>query len=431
MKKMLSAALAAFMAITLLPGCQKSGTTKDGKTELLLGLPGGDSVTAWQIVDNFKAQYGDKYDIKEDTSSWADFTQKIKLQFVAKTDVTPVFFTDSMQAMTFGAQGAVLDIKDFVDSEFDKEKYNKSLYAISDAEGHLWGVPHGLNSIAVLYNKDILDECGVPYPTEDWTFQDMIDMAKKLTLDRDGDGETDVYGIHYIHNITQGWWPFMLAVGTSPYKNDFRDSNLDDPLVREAMVKYMETVNEGCQMEPAELAAIGGQDAAFADGKVAMVICQASALKAINKFNPELNYDAQIMPVGWSGVRPCVYVPNTWQIYAGVSEGEKEGCLDWLRHYLSEESQMIIASGDLSFPCMKSALDEVTNSGRKPENIDSFYRGIDEHGVTLLENPASSVSRSCVDNMTQKIRAGEDMDHWIQQSHTDMQRELDYFYENR
>ncbi len=168
MKKALCTALAAFMTFTLLPGCQKNGS--DGRTKPLLGLPGGDGGTNWKIVENFKAANADKYEVTEDTSAWGDFAQKIKLQFVSKNDVMPVFYTDSMQAMTFGAQGAVLDLKDWVDSEFDKELYNKSLYAISDAEDHLWGVPHDLNSIAIYYNKEIFDEKGIAYPTEDWTW---------------------------------------------------------------------------------------------------------------------------------------------------------------------------------------------------------------------------------------------------------------------
>ena len=433
MKKALCAALAAFMALTLLPGCQKNnGVTKDGKQELLLGLPGGNGNTAWKVVENFKAAYGDKYEIKTDEGSWSDFNQKIKLQFVSKNDVTPVFFTDSMQAMTFGAQGAVLDLKDWVDAEIDAEAYNKALFAITDAEGHLWGVPHALNSIAMVINKDILAERGVAFPSEDWTWEQMLDMAEKLTFDRDGDGKTDVYGIYYASNITQGWLPFMSAVGVSPYKNDFHDSNLDDPKVKEAMEKYAAPIRAGYLMPAAELAAEGKIANAFANGKVAMALVQSAALPSVNKFNPDLNYDAQVMPIGWSGERKQVYVPNTWQVYAGVSEGEKEGCLDWLKHYLSEESQMLVASeGPSGFPIMKSALESISAAGRKPENIGAFYNYIDECGITLLENPSSSVTRTHVDNMASKIMAGEDIDKWIETAHTDMQRELDYFYENQ
>ncbi len=433
MKKALCAALAALMTLTLLPGCQNNGGAGNGgKTKLLLGNPGGDGLTPTKIVENFKAATADKYEITEDTSAWGDFTQKLKLQFVSKSNVTPVFVTDSMQAMTFGAQGAALDLKDWVEAELDTELYSDALYAITDTEGHLWGVPHALNCVAVYYNKEIFDERGIAYPTEDWTYEDMLKLAEELTFDRDGDGKNDVFGIDYKANITLGWLPFMSAVGVSPYKNDYRDSNLDDPKIKEAMEKYAAPIRAGYLMPEADLAAYGGTEAAFAEGKIAMAFGQSSVIAKINKFNPDLDWDVQIMPIGWTGERKCVYVPNTWQVYAGVDEDVKVAVLDWLKYYLSEESQMIVATeGPAGFPIMKTALDAISEAGRKPEHIDVFYKAIDDCGITLLENPSSATTRTIVDNMASKIKAGEDIDKWIEQSHIDMQRELDYFYENQ
>lgn len=428
MKKIISAAVAAVMSLTLLAGCSGGDKSANGKTKLLLGLPGGDGLTPWKIVENFKEANKDKYVVEEDTSAWGDFTQKIKLQFVSKNDVTPVFVTDSMQAISFGAQGAVMDLQSWVDEKIDKTLYNKALTTLTDKEGHLWGVPHGLNSIAMVINKDIFAEKGVEIPTEDWTWQEMLDLAKKLTFTR-ADG-TKVYGINYTSNITQGWLPFMSAVGVQPYKDDFRNSNLDDPKVKDAMVKYRWAIDEGLVMPAAELSAIGGAEQAFANGQIAMALLQASSIKPINNFAPDLNYDAIMMPIGWNGERTCIYVPNSWQVYAGVSEDEKEGVLAWLEYFLSEEAQMIIANEGSSFPCMIKALDAVTNSGRKPEHIDAFYKGINEYGLTLLENPTSGTTRSVVDTMTSKIKAGDDIDARIAEAHQTMQDELDYFYES-
>ncbi len=428
MKKVICAALAALMVLTLLPGCQnnKGG---DGVTELLIGIPGGDEATV-KLAENFKNANADKYVVTTDETAWGDFVTKIKLQFVAKNDVTPVFYTDSMQAMTFGAQGAVADLTEWADKELDKELYTSALTAITDTEGHLWGVPHGINSVAVIYNKDVFDAAGVAYPTEDWTWQEMLDKAKELTRDTDGDGETDVYGIQYSYNITLGWLPFMAAVGVSPYKDDFRNSNMDDPKIKEAMEKYAQPINDGLRMPPAELAAYGGNQA-FADGKIAMNLVQYSVINGINKNYPDLNYDAVMAPIGWNGERTCIYVPNTWQVYAGLDENVKAAALDWLKYYLSEEAQMLIAAESTGLPVMKKALDAVPAARPVPAGLDAFWKGIDEHGMTLLENPASATTRTYIDEMTNKIQNGEDVATWVDQTHVDMQRELDYFYENQ
>lgn len=435
MKKALCAALAALMALTLLPGCKKesSSLTADGKTKLLLGLPGGQGVTAMKIVENFKAANSDKYEITTDEAAWGDFTKKLQLQVASGQDVTPVFFTDSMQAMTFGANGVALDLSEWINTELDASLYNSALYSLEDANGSIWGVPHALNSIAMVINKDILAARGVEFPTEDWTWEQMLDMAADLTYTRE-DGEK-VYGIYYSSNITQGWLPFMSAVGVIPYKDNYQYSNLDDPKVKEAMEKYAGPVKAGQVMPSAELEAVGGAVAAFAQGYIAMALLQSSSVAQINKWDDEndsitLNYDAQIMPIGWNGERTCVYVPNSWQIYSGVDKNVKAACLDWLKYYLSEEAQMLVATeGPSGFPIMKSALDSISESGRRPDNIAAFYKGIDEYGQTLLENPSSAVSRTVVDSMTADIYNGEDVSARVDEAHEIMVQTLDDFYE--
>jgi len=431
MKKKLSMILTGALTLTLLAGCTGNKTTKTvGKTDLLIGLPGGDGVTDMRVVNTFKEAKKDQYNITTDESGWSDFTKKVKLQLVAKNDITPVFFTDSAQAMSFGEQGALMDLDAKVTADIDEEKYIKALRAVTNLDGKLWGVPHALNAIAVIYNKDIFDERGVTYPTEEWTYEDMLNMAEKLTFDRDGDGKTDVYGIKYLGNITQGWWPFMLAHGVSPLSEDMRRSNLDDPKIIEAMRNFSRPHKNGSMAGGPEIQAKGGIEAAFADGMVAMYISQISAITAINKFNPDLNYDAQIMPIGWNGERSCVYVPNVWVIADSATEEQKEASWDWIRHYLSEESQMLIAETLPSgVPIMKKALDTVTNNGVKPAGKDAFYRGIDEFGTTILENPCSTDVNSIINNMASKISEGESIEEWVATSHQELQETLDYFYE--
>ena len=39
-------------------------------------------------------------------------------------------------------------------------------------EGKLYGIPKDFDTNAVFYNKEIFDQAGVAYPTDDWTFED-------------------------------------------------------------------------------------------------------------------------------------------------------------------------------------------------------------------------------------------------------------------
>ncbi|MBD2865489.1 ABC transporter substrate-binding protein [Paenibacillus oceani] len=50
------------------------------------------------------------------------------------------------------------------------------------ANGEVYGVPFDLNHLALFYNKDIFDKRGVPYPKDGMTWEDMIDLSRKLTF---------------------------------------------------------------------------------------------------------------------------------------------------------------------------------------------------------------------------------------------------------
>lgn len=62
-------------------------------------------------------------------------------------------------------------------------------------QGQLTCIPQNFSSLVVYYDKDLFDAAGLPYPSDDWTWDDFVDTATALTLDTDGDGTIDQYGV--------------------------------------------------------------------------------------------------------------------------------------------------------------------------------------------------------------------------------------------
>src|SRR5262249_41996993 len=56
----------------------------------------------------------------------------------------------------------------------------------------LYALPIDNGSEAVYYNKELFDKAGVPYPKNDWTWDDLLDKARRLT--RTDDPTRPVYG---------------------------------------------------------------------------------------------------------------------------------------------------------------------------------------------------------------------------------------------
>ena len=65
--------------------------------------------------------------------------------------------------------------------------------------GELKGLPFAQAYTALFYNATLFDDAGIEYPTTDWedeswTWDKLVEIAKKLTKDIDGDGKIDQYG---------------------------------------------------------------------------------------------------------------------------------------------------------------------------------------------------------------------------------------------
>lgn len=438
-------ALCIFLTLILvfsMTACQKDDTTLTtasllegydpaAETNLEIGNPSGNALTADEIYDGFKAAFPN-IKVTVDTTPWGDYMTKLKTQLAANNPAD-CFITDSGYLQSLGGKDAVLDIKGVVDRDLDPEQYvSSALYSGLDAEGHLWGVPHAMNSIAILYNKDLFDEAGIDYPTADWTYEEMFDIAKKLTKDTDGDGEMDIYGYALSPFITEGWLPAVLAGGGRPLSDDRKTSEIASAASMEGWKRYVQPIKENFAPTSHWITINGSKELCFVNGKIAMILTSASNLKGIaDMAGDSFNYDAQVMPVGWTGVRPCVYVPNQWSIYAGSPEQEQGAAWEWIKYYLSPESQMIVGQKRLAgFPINKVALKAIEDEDTKPVNMKAYFEKIETDGVTLFENPVFSEWTAEVQQISGELynTGGENLEEQVKLMDQKVQEALDYYY---
>jgi len=94
----------------------------------------------------------------------------------------------------FATRGAFLDITDRVARELNLEEYLPQAIEWYRIEGKQLGIPFGVDMEFIAYNKTLFDEAGVEYPRDDWTHEEFLEKAKRLTKDRNGDGRIDQYG---------------------------------------------------------------------------------------------------------------------------------------------------------------------------------------------------------------------------------------------
>jgi len=99
-------------------------------------------------------------------------------------------------------RSAVLNLQPFVDSDaaFPLEDYYPATLDVVRYDGVLWGLPANWGMQVLWYNRTLFDEAGIPYPTGDWSWDDLFVAAERLAT---GEGDRRQYGF---------LWPFGSPV---------------------------------------------------------------------------------------------------------------------------------------------------------------------------------------------------------------------------
>jgi multiple sugar transport system substrate-binding protein len=71
-----------------------------------------------------------------------------------------------------------------------------------------WGMPTDAGAIVTYYNEDLFAAAGLHTPHDldqrkDWNWQSFLDAAKRLTVDKNGDGIPDQYGVDYYIDLSR------------------------------------------------------------------------------------------------------------------------------------------------------------------------------------------------------------------------------------
>ena len=58
-----------------------------------------------------------------------------------------------------------------------------------NGQGPLYGIPKDFTTVGFYYNKDIFTKAGVPFPKDDWSWDDYLAAARAIAKTKDANGE--------------------------------------------------------------------------------------------------------------------------------------------------------------------------------------------------------------------------------------------------
>lgn len=117
------------------------------------------------------------------------FHDKLKAQMAAKNEPDIYQFGNDEQMADFAGSGMLEDLAPFVGKEIDISTITQEALDWCSYQDVLYGIPTGINGNCLIYNKSIFDKAKVPYPTDDWSWEDFKNASEKIT-----NALPDVYG---------------------------------------------------------------------------------------------------------------------------------------------------------------------------------------------------------------------------------------------
>jgi multiple sugar transport system substrate-binding protein len=265
-----------------------------------------------------------------------------KLQtMLAGGDIPDFMMLNTGQFEALASRNQLLPLDDLASSAgLDLGIYWPEAITGSTFNGILYALPRDMSNVIMYYNKDLFDAAGVAYPTEEWTWNDLLAAAQQLTTDLNGDGQVDQWGIG-IDNVVWAWDGFVLGNGGQVLSDDRSECTFADPKAVEAIKFWFELMTvHGVSPTPGALPEQAGAGDWFQSQAVAMGFFGPwyrpglVAMDEADKFNWDVAYPPRSPNTGEHG--SDVYT-DQWAIAAASQQ--PEATFDFLSFLTSEAGQ--------------------------------------------------------------------------------------------
>lgn len=293
---------------------------------------------------------------------WAELGEKMNIAIAGRDwpDIAPVDISGGAIKIKHLEQGVVEPLNSYFTEEELADFFPAALDAYS-YQDKLYGIPTSMTAHSLILNLDIFEERGVEPPENGrWTWDEFVDKMKKLTFDRDGDGEIDVYGFSaYILKGYYEAWPFLMMDGAKPLSEDGMEYTFDSSEAISALEKFSSLKFEH-EVSPMEMggADVGGTFQALANPEQRTVAVEPWASWAIATLRDIEKYKTNFMvaeyPIGESGAPISVGGSGGFVVFRQMDKEKAEIVVEFAKFISDPDQQYTFAVEYGTFPARKS-----------------------------------------------------------------------------
>jgi multiple sugar transport system substrate-binding protein len=317
------------------------------------------------VVSNWQVKHPD-IKVKLEHTPYPGYLSKI-LTRIAGGAPPDIICTETNLFVNFFYKDVFLDMTPFIlqDTEFKLEDFFSEAIDRFSVSQKVYGIPRDTAPFAcIFYNKKLFDEAGIPYPTDDWNWDDFLQKAKKLT--RVEDGRMVQYGFY-----GWAWQNFVYSNGgriVDSVKNPKR-CLLNDTNVIEGIKFYVDLIHKHkVAPAPLDLGNLGiGAQQLFMSGRLAMFssgIWETPILRKIKDFD----WDVAMFPKGPKGIRGFGTGGSAYSILKTTSHPKE--CWEVIKCLAGRDGQIMLAETGLAQPAIRdiSEGEHWAGSPKKPLN---------------------------------------------------------------
>ena len=191
-----------------------------------------------------------------------------KLEAAATGGTAPdVFWLNVLHMDAYYEGGILADMTDAIAASDINDNFPEALVENYVRDGKNYAVPKDFDTNALWYNKELFDEAGGAYPTDDMTYEDLVALAAELK-DKLPDG---VYPFACPVDFQTWYYQTVYANGGWILNDDATETGYGDEKTQAGIQCWIDMIDAGLSPSASALSETGS-DAMFEGQQIAMTL---------------------------------------------------------------------------------------------------------------------------------------------------------------
>jgi len=354
-------------------------------------------------------------------ANWAEFFDKISTQLAGGKTFDIVYvptegqllFTsrDLIEPLDAYIERDKAEIDDFYDDV--NPKLIEMVKAHSPSDDKTYFIPYIFNTMCIWWNTDLFQRAGVDAPADNWTWDDFLASAERITK------QTDAFGMVAAPELFAGIMPWLLTNGASALNAEWTKATISTPAAVEA-AEFMRSMVEqdispapGGEFDPFSAAA---QDKLAMFGGGRWPVLNMRALGTVNKMKITLwpQEEGKGSPVGW-GSLPILR-----------NSQNKEAAWAFVKYLTTKKGQKQVARAEASaVPARESVARSDAFLANSPEGSIKLYEALEYSTPVPGPEKGNIVQQDIEDTFTRILVGDVATDQGLEELDANIQESLE------